>query len=73
MFPLGRRHFGFGSNTVDMEVLGNLIHKSLMKTIPREQLQVEEHENIEKAFKELLKNIVYWLQFSFNSHVRSIT
>ena len=56
-----------------MEVLGNLMHKSLMKTIPRDEVQVEERESIEKSFKELFKSIVYWLQFAFNSHIRSIT
>ena len=72
MFPLGRRHVAFGSNPFDMEVLGILIHKSLMQAIPKEQIGLEKYEEIENAFLQLFKSIVYWLQFSFNSEKRSI-
>ena len=72
MFPLGRRHVAFGSNPFDMEVLGILMHKSLMQGIPKERIELEKYEDIENAFLELFKSIVYWLQFSFNSENRSI-
>jgi len=72
MSPLGRKHVAFGSNPFDMEVLGILIHKSLMQAIPKEKIGLEMYEDIENAFLELFKSIVYWLKFSFNSENRSI-
>ena len=71
MYPLGRRHVSFGSNPVSMEVLGTLIHKSLMQAIPKDQIGEEKYEGIERAFFELFKSMVYWLQFGFNSESRN--
>ena len=72
MLPLGRRHVGFGSNPVSMEVLGILIHKSLMQSVPKEEIGVEVYKEIEMAFLELFRSIVYWLQFGFNAETKSI-
>ena len=73
MFPLGRKHVAYGSNTPSMEILGKLMHKSLMQTLPKEKVGLEKYEHIEKAYLELFKSIVYWLQFSFNSQARIAT
>ena len=73
MFPLGKRHVAYGSNTHSMEVIGKLMHKSIMETLPKEKLGLEKYEHIEKAYLELFKSIVYWIQFSFNSQARSVT
>ena len=73
MYPLGRRHVAFGSNPVNMEILGIQIHKALMQTFPKEQIGMEKLEKVDKAFLELFKSIVYWLQFGYNSQKRNIT
>ena len=72
MLPIGRRHVGFGSNPVSMEILGILIHKSLMQSVPTELVGVEKYKQIEGAFLELFRSIVYWLQFGFNAETRNI-
>ena len=58
MFPLGRAHVAFGSNQHGMEVLGKLIHRSLMQTLPKEEIGAKMCEEIEEAFLELFKSIV---------------
>ena len=71
MFPLGRRHVAFGSNQHSMEVLGKLMHKALMQTLPMEVIGAEKCEEIEKAYLELFKSIVYWIQFAFNYELKN--
>ena len=56
-----------------MEVLGNLMYKSLMERLPKTEIGDEKFQQLEKAYFELFQSIVYWLQFSFNSEVESIT
>ena len=63
MFPLGRRHVAFGSNQHGMEVLGRLIHKSLMQTLPKDEIGAEKCEEIEEAYLELFKSVVYFRCF----------
>ena len=72
MLPLGRRHVAFGSNPVSMEVLGILIHKSLIQSVPKGEIGDEIYKEIEMAFLELFRSIVYWLQFGFNAETRNI-
>ena len=55
-----------------MEVLGILIHKSLMQSVPKAEIGVEIYNEIETAFLELFRSIVYWLQFGFNAETKSI-
>ena len=71
MFPLGRRHVAFGSNQHSMEVLGKLMHKALMQTLPMEVIGAEKCEEIEKAYLGLFKSIVYWIQFAFNYELKN--
>ena len=72
IFPLGRRHVAFGSNQHGMEVLGKLMHKSLMQTLPKDEISAEKCEEIEEAYLELFKSVVYWLQFAFNRELKLI-
>ena len=71
VFPLGRKHVGYGSNIPDMEILGLLMVKSLMKAIPKDEVGEEEYEKIEEAYSEFFKVIVYWLNFGFHYQGRS--
>ena len=73
IFPLGRKHVGYKSNTVHMEILGVLIVKSLMKAVPKQDMDPEKYEEINKAFYVFFKVIVYWLQFGFRYEKRSMT
>ena len=50
IFPLGRKHVGYKSNTIHMEILGVLIVKSLMKAVPKHNMEAEKYEEINKAF-----------------------
>ena len=56
-----------------MEVLGALIVKSLMKAVPMDGIDVEQYDEINKAFVDFFKIIVYWLQFGYNYEKRSMT
>ena len=56
-----------------MEILGVLIVKSLMKAVPKHDMEAEKYEEINKAFYVFFKVIVYWLQFGFKYEKRSIT
>ena len=49
------------------------MYKSLMEILPKTEIGDEKFQKLEKAYFELFKSIVYWLQFSFNSEVKSIT
>ena len=55
-----------------MEVLGKLVHKSLMRTLPKDELGQARCEEIEEAYLELFKSVVYWLQFAFNRELNLI-
>ena len=65
LFPLGRKHVNYGSNVVHMEMLGLLIVKSLMKTVPRDQVNEHRYERINDAYFQFFKVIVYWLKYGF--------
>ena len=69
---MGRKHVGYGSNVKQMEILGLLIAKSLLKAIPIEEVGEEKFERIDQAYLVLFRIIVYWLQFGFNYQTRSI-
>ena len=56
-----------------MEILGVLIVESLMRTVPKNDMELEKYENINKAFLLFFKVIVYWLQFGFKYEKRSMT
>ena len=71
MTPLGRRHVAFGSNQHGMEILSTLIYKSLMQRLPKEEIGDEKFQQLEDAYLELFKSIVYWLKCSFNAEVQS--
>jgi len=73
VFPLGRKHVGYKSNTIHMEILGVLIVESLMRTVPKNEMEPEKYDNINKAFLLFFKVIVYWLQFGFKYEKRSMT
>ena len=66
IFPLGKKHVGYGSNVMHMEMLGLLMVKALMKTLPKDELGEQACGKINNAFIALFKVIVYWLQFGFN-------
>ena len=66
IFPLGRKHVNYKANIIHMELLGLLIAKSLVKTIPIEDVGEEQHNKIHEAFLGFLKVIVYWLKFGFD-------
>ena len=71
MVPLGKRHVAFGSNQDSMEILGTLIYKSLMQMLQEEDMGAEKFEQLEEAYLEFFKSIVYWLQFSFNAETKN--
>ena len=73
IFPLGRKHVAYGANPVHFELLGVLIVKSLMRTVPKDRIGVEQYDEINKAFIGFFKIIVYWLQFGYNYEKRSMT
>ena len=56
-----------------MEILGVLIVKSLMKAVPKNEMDKEKYDEINKAFCVFFKVIVYWLQFGFKYEKRSMT
>ena len=56
-----------------MEILGVLIVKSLMKAVPKHDMDKERYDEINKAFSVFFKVIVYWLQFGFKYEKRSMT
>ena len=66
IFPLGRKHLGYGANVIQMEILALLLVKSLMKTIPKEEVGDSEYDEINEAYIAFFKIIVYWLKFGFN-------
>ena len=70
---MGRKHVGYGSNPIQMEMLSVLIVKSLMKVMPKEELGAEKYGEINEAFSVFFKVIVYWLQFGFKYEKRSMT
>ena len=49
-----------------MEILGLLMVKSLMKTIPKEEMGEDEYEEIDESFTVFFKMILYWLKFGYN-------
>ena len=71
MAPLGRRHVAFGANQHGMEILATLIYKSLMQRLPKGEIGDEKFQQLEDAYLELFKSVVFWLQFSFNAEVQS--
>ena len=73
IFPLGRKHVAYGANPVHFELLGVLIVKSLMRTVPMDGIGVEQYDEINKAFLVFFKIIAYWLQFGYNYEKRSMT
>lgn len=73
ILPLGRKHFGYGSNLSHMEVLGLLMVKSLMKALPKDKIEPEKYAEIHRAFFVFFKLIVYWLQFGFKYETRYLT
>ena len=70
VFPIGRKHVNYGADVINMEILGLLFAKSLMKTLPKDQLAEEEIRSISNAFFVLFKLIVYWLQYGFHYETR---
>ena len=43
-----------------------------MQTLPKDEIGEEKCEEIEDAYLELFKSIVYWLQFAFNRELKLI-
>ena len=72
LFPLGRKHVNYGSNVVHMEMLGLLIVKSLMKTIPRDEVNEHRFERINDAYFQFFKVIVYWLKYGFQYQTKHL-
>ena len=66
VFPLGRKHANYGANVPDMEILGLLMVKSLMKAVPTDEVSETEREEITEAFFVFFKVILYWLKFGLN-------
>ena len=62
----------YGSNLIHMEMLGLLILKSLMKTIPRDQDEEHRYERINDAYFQFFKVIVYWLKFGFTYQTKHL-
>ena len=65
VLPLGRKHFSYGSNVRQMELLGVLMCESLMNSLPRDEIEAQKYDLINKAFFVFFKVIVYWLQTGF--------
>ena len=66
VFPLGRKHANLGATVPDMEILGILMVKSLMKAVPKDEVGETQHEKITEAFCVFFKVILYWLNFGVN-------
>ena len=73
ILPLGRKHVGYGSNPSHMEVLGLLMVKSLMKALPKDEIDPEKSAEIHQAFFGFFKLVVYWLQFGFKYEKRYLS
>ena len=43
-----------------------------MQTLPKDELGAEKCEEIDEAYLELFKSVVYWLQFAFNRELKLI-
>ena len=65
ILPLGRKHFSYGSNVSQMELLGVLMCESLMNALPRDEIEAQKYDLINNAFVVFFKVIVYWLQTGF--------
>ena len=73
MFPLGRKHKDYGAKVLQMETLGLLMVKSLMKAIPKDIFGEAKHNAISGAYFAFFKIIVYWLTFGLNYETRITT
>ena len=62
----------FGANQRGMKIVGTPIHKPLMQVLSRHDIGIEKFQQLEEAYLELFKSVVYWLQLSFNSDIRNI-
>ena len=65
MFPLGRKHFSYGSNVNHMELLGVLIVRSLLKALPKDEIDPGKYVEIHQAFIAFFGLMIYWLQFGY--------
>ena len=70
--PLGRKHFRYGANVSQMELLGILMCESLMCALPKGEMGAEKYELIHQAFFVFFKVIVYWLQAGTIRSIRAI-
>ena len=77
IFPLGRKHFTYrplryeGSIANHMELLGVLMVTSLMKSLPKDEIEPEKYVQIHQAMLVFFRVIVYWLQFGYTFQSRS--
>ena len=67
---MGRRHYTYGSNIIQIELLGLLMAKSLLTFVPIQEVGEEKYEDISQAFFSFFKVIVYWLKFGLNQQKR---
>jgi len=72
LFPLGRKHVNYRSNLIHMEMLGILILNSLMKTIPRDQLNEHRYKRMNYAYFQFFRVIVYWLKYGFKYQMKHL-
>ena len=49
-----------------MELLGLLMVKSLLKSIPENDIEKKKYDEIREAYFVFFKVIVYWMQFGYN-------
>ena len=62
MLPLGKSHFTYGANAFQMDLLGLLMVKSLMKSIPENDIEKKKYDEITEAYFCFFKVIIYWMQ-----------